>query len=153
MDGVIVWDELVTHVENKEMYKLRRSAEQLKAYHEYMLEMKKKFKSVADMIMIEKFGYTQRTGSDDLLEAIRPTEKGSRFIWKPNDFPYNFEPGISHDLIWCESGKILEEEIDSVIKMHKDDSHETVHFINPTALQTIPECLHVHVLSRKKRSD
>ena len=61
------------------------------------------------------------------------------------EFPYYFEDGIEHHVVWSEK-ELTCDEVEKVIRENRN-GYETVWFRNPLPLQTIPELWHVHVLS------
>jgi len=76
--------------------------------------------------------------------------RGVRVAWLPNDFPYAFEEGIAHHIIWS-TEQLSATELDAVIKAEVP-GHETQWWVNPPALQSVRSLWHAHVLSRAMRS-
>lgn len=70
----------------------------------------------------------------------------SRYVVDVQEFPYFFEIGIQHDVLWSED-ELLDSEIEEIIKKNKV-GYEVVWFRNPVELQSIPDLWHVHVLSK-----
>jgi hypothetical protein len=76
----------------------------------------------------------------------------------PNDFPYHFDPSISHHVLWSrdaiedeEIKKILEAKLPSIIGKetirYEDDYF---YWCNPPNYKSIPEVWHAQVLTRRK---
>lgn len=61
------------------------------------------------------------------------------------NFPYFFEPGIEHHVIWSEQ-ELEDTEIERIIQQNRQ-GYDSVWFRNPLHLQTVPELWHVHILS------
>ena len=68
----------------------------------------------------------------------------------PQDFPYNFTPDIRHYNVWC-TRPLPPAELAAVVAHHAPAAtHDTLSFVNPVALASIPSVWHAHVLVRKK---
>lgn len=74
-------------------------------------------------------------------------------IFMENDFPYNVETGIQHFLLWSNQGLDVSE-IEEYIKHHPatHGSLETLWFVNPVELRSIPDMWHAHVMVLWERS-
>eukprot|EP00884_Botryococcus_braunii_P010548 jgi/Botrbrau1/19495/Bobra.0812s0002.1 len=68
-------------------------------------------------------------------------------VWRPNDFPYHYEDGIEHHVLWS-SQALTHERIEQEIKERRK-GYETVYWINPPVIMSIPGVWHCHILSRK----
>jgi len=83
-------------------------------------------------------------------EAIDLEHETHQLIWRKNDFPYNFEQGMEHWLLWS-TEKLPAEKIQEHIKAKFPDL-DTTYFVNPTQLQSVLAVWHCHVLTRPKPS-
>lgn len=62
----------------------------------------------------------------------------SRTSCAPQDFPYCTEEGVEHNNIWC-TRPLSSDEIWACIEAHRPAAdNESVTFINPPVLQSIP---------------
>lgn len=73
----------------------------------------------------------------------------SSLVLFPNDFPYYFEPGVHHYLLWKLNGVLNDAEVANaqrtVLQSHVH-SVDTQFFVNPPTLRSIPEIDHAHIL-------
>jgi hypothetical protein len=85
-----------------------------------------------------------------------------RLIWRLNDFPYYYEAGIEHHLLWCtdplsvdEVGRIARERFAPGGPGNASSKKKRQHlvFVNPVALQSVLAVWHAHVLVRDAPSD
>lgn len=66
------------------------------------------------------------------------------------DFPYNYAPGIRHYNVWC-TRPLPPAELASIVEQHvPSTTHDTLTFVNPAALASIPSVWHAHVLAKAK---
>jgi hypothetical protein len=93
-----------------------------------------------------------------------------RLIWRLNDFPYYYEPGVEHHLLWCTEPLPIEE-VDRLASERFGSSrdrgdncdangngnggsspHRRQHliFVNPAPLQSVLAVWHAHVLVRSE---
>lgn len=63
------------------------------------------------------------------------------------EFPYSCEEGIEHHNIWC-TEPMSESEVWDVIRQNRE-GYESLMFVNPVPLQSVPAIWHAHVLSRR----
>lgn len=67
------------------------------------------------------------------------------------DFPYNFEAGIEHANVWA-LAPLSTRQLEALIEEKRPATDfETVWYVNPAALASIPDVWHAHVLSRRRR--
>ena len=71
-------------------------------------------------------------------------------VFRKNDFPYNLEEGVEHFLLWSNQD-LSPDEIDTYIQEHTVslDPLDTLWFVNPTELKSIPDLWHAHVMVRR----
>ena len=74
----------------------------------------------------------------------------SRAVWRANDFPYHFEPGIEHHILWFESGVPSTERIAAAVHQNLGAGYETASWVNPPALQSVRGLGHAHILSVRR---
>ena len=67
------------------------------------------------------------------------------------DFPYNFEAGVEHLNVWAFSA-LAPARLELLIEARRPRADfETLWYVNPAALASIPDVWHAHVLSRRRR--
>lgn len=64
------------------------------------------------------------------------------------EFPYNFEPGVSHFLLWSLK-PLSDSEVEKALSEHRKEC-EIIIFQNPPSLSSIPGLWHIHIVSRKR---
>lgn len=106
-DKVITWNEVHYFINSGELYKLKRSQEETKKYHEHKRHLKENNIDMAEYLL-GKLGWDDKMLSklnskeyptDDLKINASFTDK-SLFKLTLNDFPYQFESDVIHLLIW-----------------------------------------------------
>ena len=93
------------------------------------------------------------------LVAVVPADFGTTSatttttVWKENDFPYNFEPGIEHHVLWSSASLTTAQLVQEIEKYRDSNVYEWVSFVNPNALKSIPTIWHAHIVSRRKTTE
>lgn len=105
---VISWDDVIKYINNKELFKLRRSKEQTDRYHKHKDELKRQNMTVSQFLLQKKLkwdeneiyelNHTKYITAQQRLNAI--LTKRQLFKVTLNDFPYNYEPNVLHLLVW-----------------------------------------------------
>ena len=70
-------------------------------------------------------------------------EDGRLIVMSPNDFPYWFEDGMRHDVIWSSQGVVTETEVHRLAQMNLP-GREIIWYANPPHLKSVPEIDRVH---------
>ncbi len=94
-----------------------------------------------------------KTGSDKVCNKTQT-------VTSLNDFPYYFEEGIEHWVVWKLGGNISANEIENgkveILReagySNKDLINDTsvfLHWLNPPELKSLPDVDHVHILFRR----
>lgn len=84
----------------------------------------------------------------------------TRIVLSLNDFPYYFEEGIEHWVVWKLGGDISTIEIENgkmeILKKADcsnveliNDSSVFLHWLNPPELKSLPDVDHIHILFRR----
>lgn len=145
------WEEVKDVVTRGDLAVLGRSKEQQEEYDTFYNKTKAEWRSIADFLLATKFDY-------EVFEDIQLEKKyvsrtdivlQERLKFAPNDFPYYFEDGIDHFILWKLGGVITEEEaINAAVRLRNENSKYKDHviYINPPHLKSIPEIEHAHVL-------
>lgn len=104
------------------------------SYENHKLICKKKYNSL--------FGH--------ILNNVVNHFKKSDVVIAPNTFPYDFEPTISHYLIWSKT-RLDNDSILNEIKLNIDcDLYDYLWFENTDQNKSVPEIFYVHLILRKK---
>lgn len=126
---------------------LGRNSAQMQVYQSNLAQVRREYASVQEYCKARFLDYETYPNADGLLEARRPASAQGRIVsWRLNDYPYNFEAGIQHYVLWSET-ELREDEIQAVIKRELPN-HETAVFVNPPVLQSVAAVWHCHVIAR-----
>lgn len=152
-DKPMSWVEAVSCInENtlQSLAKLGRSADQLGVYRAAMDKIKQEYSSIPDYINITVFNHAFKVADDGRKIAVvcdkGPAEQQTR--WRLNDFPYWFEEGIAHFLLW--SVEPLSKQQVLTFAQKELPNQELAVFVNPVQLQSVQAVWHAHVLARSK---
>lgn len=155
-EKVITWDEVAQYIEEgtvESLGKLRRSEQQLTTYRAFMDQVKADYASVADFVKISVLERTSRVNGEGKKEAVDSEQTGAQqLVWHKNDFPYYFEPDVTHWLLWNSTPLDSQEIWEQVRVKFPEQQWEALMFVNPAALQSILSIWHCHVLVRPRRS-
>lgn len=147
----MTWEEVKDVIIRGDLAILGRSQQQQEEYDAFYNQTKSNWLTIADFLLATKFEY-------EVLEDITSKKKSvnrtniisqERLKLAPNDFPYYFEDGIHHFILWKLGGIITEHEaVDAAMKLRTHNSKYIDHiiYINPPHLKSIPEIEHAHVL-------
>lgn len=141
--------------------------------------MKQQYASVSDYVKASVLGAPTAPNAEGKLEATvaaaaaaanganggaengtpKPPER--RLIWRLNDFPYYYEPGVEHHLLWCTEPMALEE-VERLAEERFSPGgagnatkkrRQRLIFVNPAPLQSVLAVWHAHVLVRDDPGD
>ena len=149
----LTWDQLqdIILVENN-LAKLSRSSSQQREYEIFRFCLIQIYASALDYILISKFQFDKKRGEDGRWQAVPSLQESTetRQVLVLNDFPYFTEDGIVHHILWKLKGSILPAEIEEAKKNIQSQMNavDSLHWINPPHLQSLPDIEHVHILSR-----
>lgn len=114
---------------------------------------KEKWGCTADYLHVKLFGWDSEINDDGKLVAVKSESYERKIVWMPNDFPYAWEAGIQHDLLWATDLPVLSlKECNDMISKHLPGK-EFVWFTNSMAGRSVPEIDHIQILSRDVASD
>jgi len=89
-------------------------------------------------------------GSVGLCAKLTLSSRSPSLALLPNDFPYHFEPGVLHYLLWKLDGFLTLDEVsharETLLETHHGSQVDSAFFINPPSLRSIPEIDHAHIL-------
>jgi len=168
------WPELQTIISAGDLHKLARSEEQEQTYCKARSKIKDEWESIYDYLLCTKFqflaeeGAGQKKRSKPTFEEWRSMMKlgkndmhnKTRTVLCLNDFPYYFEEGIEHWVVWklgedvsigeIEDGKMeILKEAGCSNKEFINDTSVFLHWLNPPELKSLPDVDHTHILFRR----
>ena len=159
------WDELVQIITvDHDLARLRRCRHDQNVYDDYMTnQVRARYHSVMDFILITKLDVPSQKEGDSSLPSVtkmravpvaQVTDAGQvRKRLLRNDFPYYFATDVDHWILWkLGGGEITLQEIEDAKEELRNTLRnvvDTLHWINPPALKSIPEIDHVHILCRR----
>merc|ERR1712151_82647 len=168
------WSEIKEIIDENKLEKLGRSKDQLQSYHTFKNEILQEWDTIVNYILYTKFNYTKskKKSNDDnsndnkwISHPPPPSpssdnnnnknKNNSKICFCLNDHPYYFEHNIEHWVLWKLNDNITNDDINYYKnKLINDDPNkeviDTLHWINPISLKSIPELDHVHILCLKK---
>ena len=156
----LTWSELCMLVYSNNLHYLGRLESQQSFYRQSMNEMLSEFNSISDCVKHRRLGLKAVVDaktkklycpsdamSDSILTADEPLIR-----WCVNDFRYALTDDVQHCLIWS-NRQLTSQQINQTLHQHVPSiDFDVLHFVNPVALQSIPDIHHVHVFARRKRN-
>jgi hypothetical protein len=140
------FEELQVIINNNQLEKLVRSKECEQIYTEHMKQVRLKYGNVENYLNATLF-------RQDCAQI------GHEIVLRQNDFPYDLPDGVYHYLLWsnCKGSgtptTLSREFIESYLTISFPSTHyQTLFFVNPAALQSIPGIFHAHILLRHQRN-
>lgn len=149
----ISWDEAVELIKEntvESLGKLGRDPSHLHEYQEAMRKVKEEFASIQDYMKHKVFKHELAVNQEGKKITLEPKVSTTDpvIVLALNDFPYTFEEGVEHHLLWS-TVPLDEERIQAEIKARLPN-RETAHFVNPVVLQSVASVWHCHIVSRAK---
>eukprot|EP01083_Nonionella_stella_P225357 801275_1 len=89
------------------------------------------FNSIRDKILIKEFLCKSEINKENnKLKAI-VDETTPRMLWTDNLYPYFYEAGIQHNIVWYLDEKIEPNVLNEFIKKHIGENREYIYWENP----------------------
>mmetsp|Transcript_22055 Transcript_22055/g.32869 ORF Transcript_22055/g.32869 Transcript_22055/m.32869 type:complete len:212 (+) Transcript_22055:14-649(+) len=131
-------------VQDKEWIKvIHRHPDILKAFRQKSIELAKSGKSsdqdCKDQFLLPEFKWSVTASS--ILVYIAP-----------NAFPYHFEKGVSHLVMWTENNSTSLNQFEDVALQKYPKGHDMIIWVNHMSMRSIPGILHAHLVVQP-RSD
>ena len=147
------WEQLKDLIlVEKNLAKLSRSSSQQREYEIFRFCLRVKYQSVLDYILISKFHFDKKLNEDGRWQAVPSLNDATETcqVLVLNDFPYFTANGIIHHILWKTKEAILPQDIDQAKEKIRSQMKavDSLHWINPPHLQSLPDIDHVHILSR-----
>ncbi len=128
-----------------------RSSAGLDFYDSTVSQRKNYYSSIVDFILHTKLGQRCRLNQSGKISCeLSPAPKTEIC---PNEFPYYADPGISHNLLWS-STQLKLTDVEQIFRSKfPPERFDSVIFINPPILQSMPELFHAHMIYREKSNN
>lgn len=156
---LLYWVDIKNIIDSDRLELLGRSKEQQYVYDNFRKSLSLEWQSMRDYLMVSKFNFTSMESEDGKMKAVREITDSrdcndksntSQLALHLNDFSYNFEPGVKHYILWKFSNEqVTTTEINEAISNLTRDlptAVDSASYVNPLALQSIPEIYHAHIL-------
>ncbi|CAK4032384.1 Hypothetical predicted protein [Lecanosticta acicola] len=163
----ITWSDLKSIIANHTLEDLKRLPSDLRRYLAWSHSIKKQYGGITPFVIQERLHWTptSRPGEPPLFEHVSdvPFEERIDYAVLLNDWPYGFEPGIAHIVVWSktpirtddtlgdvteESRRLIEEFVERYFVRELDNGgrERVLWFKNWVSLQSVRGVDHVHVL-------
>ncbi|KAJ1935556.1 hypothetical protein FBU59_005348 [Linderina macrospora] len=139
---IFTWDEIKEVVAAGRLELLGRTEPKEIAYRADMQKIREEYGSVTNYVLSVKLGKFINESTDDYLMI-------------PNDYPYALPDNTFHYIVWSKvamaPGTVPDPVVKSLFDSKLDELHgtaarESLWFVNPPALQSIPEVVHGHLI-------
>eukprot|EP01038_Epipyxis_sp_PR26KG_P009976 gene9976-13418_t len=150
---LLYWHDILTIIETNRLELLGRSEDQQKTYNSFREQLLTQWKSIKDYLLVKKFTYDVEIGDDGLKIALIPNDREIFSLQLHiNDYPYHFEHGVIHYILWKLNSEIVQIEIEQAAEelMKKHNTTDWCYYLNPPHLKSIPEIEHLHILIYSK---
>ena len=144
------WDDCVRAIRSQELAILRRRPDAQADMEAFAANLLQTWRSAADFVLSSKFGLAvdntvpgQWSVNVSTILAV-----GVQKALVPNDFPYWFQPGIAHWVLWKINADIGPDDLRDAEHTLRRDLHalDILSFINPAHLKSVPGVAHAHFL-------
>ncbi|KAJ1957772.1 hypothetical protein EC988_000659 [Linderina pennispora] len=139
---IFTWDEIKEIVAVGRLELLGRTTPKEQAYRADMQQIREQYGSVTNYVLKVKLGRFINDSADDYLMI-------------PNDYPYALPENTFHYIVWSKvamsAGTVPDPVVKELFERRLDELHgaagrESLWFVNPPALQSIPEVVHGHLI-------
>ncbi|KAK3715136.1 hypothetical protein LTR37_007346 [Vermiconidia calcicola] len=163
----ITWDELKKIIADNRLEELKRIPSDLRRYLAWSYNIKKQYGGITNFVIKERLHWTPLSPTGPPLfehKSDIPFADQRDFVVLVNDWPYGFDEGIIHILVWSktpiavddaqgdvtpESRRLIEEFVERYFVRELIGGREQVMwFKNWVSLQSVRGVDHVHVLAR-----
>jgi hypothetical protein len=153
----ISWDEAKRIIEDgsvEQLARLERNADVLTLYRAFRAELVNEWATVTDYLVATVFSeHASVLLQDDGRKKAKLLVVDEQVkVWRPNDFPYDFEAGVKHYCLWCTVPLSRNTIIYEIALKFCPDEYDYLFFINPPSLQSIRNLWHCHVMVRQRLS-
>ncbi|CUS24456.1 LAQU0S16e02124g1_1 [Lachancea quebecensis] len=165
---MLSWDQILDLIASGELQDLKRTPRVAELYQQYRADLAEQHTTVVDAVIDRKLCWDRRELA--ALDARLPTPEAraaailsdpTLYKLLPNDFPYDFDPRVSHLVLWskvriplykhCGSREMVPAVYDKIqsFLQEKLRPHGVRHFtwfINYPHLQSVKAVSHIHIL-------
>lgn len=151
----MTWPEIKQTISEGRLEKLGRSSANLVVYRKFGADTNEKWVSTWNYVLVSKLslGSIVDPESGKLKANMEEYEqtRDVRFNFSLNDYPYNFEEGVYHYILWKIGSDITNEDISKYETKAREihGSVESITFLNPPHLKSIKNVDHAHILCFK----
>ncbi|KAK5135568.1 hypothetical protein LTR08_005048 [Meristemomyces frigidus] len=166
----VSWEELKHIIANNKLETLQRRPAETRRYLAWSYGIKQQYDGMTDYIVKEKLHWKPIPGQSDkgavyAHKSDVPFAERGDYTVLPNDWPYDFEKGITHVLVWTKtpietdsdkgdvtpnSRRLIEEFVSAHFgrALGEGGDERVQWFKNWVSLQSVRSIDHVHVLVR-----
>ncbi|KAL0051705.1 hypothetical protein WJX82_000719 [Trebouxia sp. C0006] len=126
---------------------LGRHPEHIRTYRTFRSKVLQEWTSIQDYIQWKVFEWPISIAQEGRKSITVPHKLPDppQVVWRPNDFPYYVQDGISHDNIWSTT-PLTTEQLIQVMDDKLGPQRRYAYFINPGPLASIPGVWHAHCM-------
>jgi len=147
------WEVVKHYASRREIHMMSRLPHVQDKYDEWSRSIRADFQSIDDWLLSVVFNISlERCPESGKLKAVRdsPAVNQAAYAFRKNDFPYNVEQGIHHNVLWTLQ-ETSDDELRNIIEKHYDSSKvEYVFAVNRPQHRTVKTIYHAHVFSRER---
>jgi len=130
-------------------------AEELQSqYYADLCQIKKEWSSVDDFCKHRFLGYpylSKRIGESDVKYVPSDAQcQEPEMRVHENDYPYYFEQGVKHYLLWAAKQKPNDEYLKVIHDTFPDSLYDVLWFENIPGNKSVQSVVHLHIIIRKK---
>jgi hypothetical protein len=144
------WDTIKDIVDSGDLAPLGRSDTQQAVYDDFRSRLNSEWESVSDFVLATKFDIHAEINPSTGKKAARRDEIcEDKIVMHRNDFPYHFESGVNHFLIWKIGSQLTAEDVENCVREIWNNTanvKDVITYVNPPHLKSIPDIDHAHIL-------
>lgn len=150
--GPITWGELSTLIASQNLEQLSRREDTMRNYQYFKANIiYAEYESVTDYLLCSIFGYEASATAEGRKRACS-NKLTDCVVWRINDFPYHFDWGMDHYVLWS-TRELQDDDIHRYVRLNLSRTNlqgefpfEYQFFQNPPELRSVPDIWHVHVI-------
>lgn len=148
------FEQLRVVIRTNRLELLGRSEAAQAEYDSFVNELRLVWRGTGDYLLSSKFNLPSSTDADG-KRFIEPSQRNTQLSLHKNDFPYHFEPGMEHYVLWKLGQPLEEEEIkaarDQLLADEGGGAEEALYYVNPPHLKSILDIDHAHIIVKVRR--
>ena len=141
MTKQLTFEEIRQYIKDERYDVYTRNDDYKKAYEIHKINMKSKYASIKDMVLINFLNYSKTITSNLKIES-KKDDSWLEYKLCENTFPYSIDKNILHNVLWS-----INDLPDGRIRniLNQTVTNEYIYFRNPPQCRSIPSVFHVHV--------